>query len=277
MKIIDSHHHFWNYDPVEYGWIDDTMAVIRKDFGPKELREEIASAGVDGVVSVQARQSLEETEWLLELARENAFVAGVVGWVPLAEPGVGDCLNRLGASAKWKGVRHVVQAEADDRFLEGGDFQRGMRELTARGLVYDLLIVERQLPAAIAFVDRHPNQSFVLDHIAKPLIRSGVLEPWASQIRELAKRENVVCKVSGIVTEADWQAWTPESIRPYVNTVLEAFGPGRLLFGSDWPVCLIASGYSRWLQTIRGLLEELSPDEQALVFGGNACRVYALD
>ncbi len=275
--FIDAHHHFWNYDPVEYGWIDDTMAVIRRDFGPEGLHEEISSAGVGGVVSVQARQSLQETEWLLELAGKNDFIKGVVGWVPLAEPGVGECLARLGTSTKWKGVRHVVQSEEDDRFLEREDFQRGIRELAPLGLVYELLIVERQLPAAIAFVDRHPDQSFVLDHIAKPLIRSGIMEPWESRIRELARRENVVCKVSGLVTEADWQAWTPEALRPYVEVVLEAFGPGRLLFGSDWPVCLVASGYTRWLHTVRGLLRDLSKDEQALIFGGNARRVYSLE
>jgi L-fuconolactonase len=274
--VIDSHHHFWNYDPVAYDWIDDTMAAIRKDFGPAELRAEIAAAGVDGVVSVQARQSLEETEWLLGMAAENDFIKGVVGWVPLADPGIGACLDALTAAPKLKAVRHVVQGEADKRFLEREDFQQGIRELAPRGLVYDILIVERQLAAAIAFVDRHPNQVFVLDHIAKPLIKDGIFEPWATLIRELARRENVSCKVSGIVTESDWKAWTPEGIRPYVDTVLESFGTDRLLFGSDWPVCLVASGYGQWVNTVRGLLQNLSAAEQAQVFGGNACRVYSL-
>jgi L-fuconolactonase len=273
---IDAHHHFWRYDPVDYGWIDDAMAVIRRDFLPADLRSTIKAAGVDGVVSVQARQTLAETEWLLQLAGENNFIKGVVGWVELVSPGVADQLGRYASNAKFKSVRHVVQGEPDDQFILRPDFNRGIRALRPFGLAYDILILERHLAPTIQFVDAHPQQVFVLDHIAKPRIKADAMEPWRTQIRELARRPNVFCKVSGMVTEAEYQAWTEPQLRRYFDVVLEAFGPKRLMFGSDWPVCLVACGYERWLALIRSFVGELSPDEQARIMGGTAIEAYKL-
>jgi L-fuconolactonase len=275
MKI-DAHHHFWSYDPVEYDWIDETMKAIRRDFLPEHLRAEIASAGVDGVVSVQARQSLSETAWLLDLATRNDFIKGVVGWVELVSPTVGAELERFTANPKLKSVRHVVQGEPDDNFILREDFNRGIRELKKFSLAYDLLIFARHLPQTIQFVDAHPNQIFVLDHIAKPQIKAGLFEPWSTNLRELARRPNVYCKVSGMVTEADFATWTEAQLRPYFETVLAAFGPQRLMFGSDWPVCLVACDYARWLQMVSGWIAKLSPSEQAWVLGGTAVEVYKL-
>lgn len=274
--VVDAHHHFWRYNPLEYDWIDGSMSELRRDFLPANLLAEIQAAGVDGVVSVQARQTLAETEWLLELAASNPWIKGVVGWVPLASGDVAKELFRFAAQPQFRGVRHVVQGEADPEFLLRPAFESGLRCLTQMGLVYDLLIYESQLPQATACVDRHPDQTFVLDHIAKPRIRDAAFEPWAANLRELARRPNVYCKLSGIITEANWATWTPKELRPYFDVVLDAFGPGRLLFGSDWPVCLVAGDYGRWMLTVRELVADLSPDEQAAVLGGNARRVYRL-
>jgi len=275
MKI-DSHHHFWKYSVEEYPWIGDSMAALRRDFLPEHLRAEIAAVGIDGVISVQARQSVRETEWLLALADRNDFIKGIVGWVPLADAGVRECIGKFAANPKLRAVRHVVQDEPDDRFILGADFNRGVAVLKDFGLVYDILIFERQLAASIEFVDRHPQQVFVLDHIAKPRIGEGAIEPWRANIREFARRENVFCKVSGMVTEADWKTWNEEQLRPYFDTVLEAFGPERLMFGTDWPVCLAASGYARWVETVRKFSAALSADEQEWLFGKTAVRAYSL-
>jgi L-fuconolactonase len=275
MKI-DSHHHFWKYDPVEYGWIDDAMRVIRRDFLPEDLRKEIAAAGIDGVVSVQARQSVAETEWLLNFATRQDFIKGVVGWVELVAPRVEKDLEKFVVNPKLKSVRHVVQAEPDDNFILRDDFNRGIAALEKFSLAYDILILERHLPATIQFVDRHPNQRFVLDHIAKPKIKAGEISPWRENIRALAKRPNVWCKISGMVTEADYAKWSEAQLRPYFETVLEAFGPRRLMFGSDWPVCLVACGYRRWHDVVCAWTEKLSRDEQAQIFGGTAMGFYRL-
>ncbi|TWT29566.1 Amidohydrolase [Posidoniimonas corsicana] len=274
--VIDAHHHFWNYSPSAYGWIDESMAAIARDFTPADLAAEAQTAGVDGVVSVQARQTLEETGWLLGLADQHDLIRGVVGWAPLASDDIAGVLAELAGHPKLKGLRHVVQDEPDERFLEGQAFNRGVSLLSGHGLVYDLLIFERQLPAAIAFVDRHPDTRFVLDHIAKPRIEAGELSPWKENIAELARRPNVWCKVSGMVTEADLQGWTADGLRPYFDAVLEGFGPGRLMFGSDWPVCLLACDYARWLQTVRDWASDLSAAEQRSLFGETAINVYQL-
>ena len=272
---IDSHHHFWNYDPVEFDWIDDSMRTIRRSFLPNDLQAEIGRAGIDGVISVQARQILEETDFLLEQANANDFIKGVVGWVPLADANITEVLDRYKSADKLKAVRHVVQGEPDG-FLDGEAFNRGIQALQAQGLVYDVLIFERQLEEAIRFIDRHPNQVFVLDHIAKPQIKIDQLDPWQTNIRELAKRDNVSCKLSGMVTEADFENWTEHQLRPYLDTVLAAFGPERLMFGSDWPVCLVASAYKRWHDLIREYIRPLSSDEQAAIMGDTAIRAYKL-
>lgn len=273
---IDAHHHFWRYTPEEYGWIDDAMRAIRRDFLPEHLVAELAVARVDGAISVQARQSLAETEWLLEMAARHDFLRGVVGWVELVSPSVGAQLERLAAQPKFRAVRHVVQGEPDDRILLRDDFNRGIRELRRFNLVYDLLIYARHLPVALEFVDRHPEQVFVLDHLAKPRIRDGEIEPWRTHLRELARRSHVYCKISGMVTEADYATWTETQLRPYFEAALEAFGPRRLMFGSDWPVCLVACGYARWRETVSAWTADLSADEQARILGGTALEAYRL-
>jgi L-fuconolactonase len=275
MKI-DSHHHFWKYSAEEYPWIGDSMAALRRDFLPAHLKAEIAALGIDGVVSVQARQTVGETEWLLSLADGNDFIKGVVGWVPLAEPGVRDAVAKFAANRKLRAVRHVVQDEPDDRFILGADFNRGVSVLKDFGLVYDILIFERQLVPSIEFVDRHPQQVFVLDHIAKPRIGDNAIEPWRANIRELARRPNVFCKVSGMVTEADWKTWSEKQLRPYFDVVIEAFGPRRLMFGTDWPVCLAASGYARWVDVVRKFASGISAEEQEWLFGKTAVLAYGL-
>ena len=274
--VVDSHHHFWRYTPAEYGWIDENMAAIRRDFLPADLQQEIAVAGVDAVVSVQARQSVEETRWLLALATHNPFIAGVVGWVPLVSPTVAADLARFAAPPKLVAIRHVLQDEPDPLFMLSADFQAGIGALRAYNLAYDILIYHRHLPQTIELVDRHPAQSFVIDHMAKPSIKDGTVEPWARGMRELSRRPHVCCKLSGMVTEVCRPHWSLADLRPYFDVVLEAFGPERVLFGSDWPVCLVACGYARWMEIVQELIAPLSSVERAAILGDNARRVYRL-
>jgi L-fuconolactonase len=275
MERIDAHHHLWRYGERDYGWISDRMKVIARDFLPADLQNELQECRVDGAIAVQARQTLEETAWLLEQAEENDFLRGVVGWAPLAGREFPQVLESWKGKSKLKGLRHVVQDEPDEEFLLREDFSAGIRTIRGTGLVYDILIYERQLPAAIRFVDRHPEQVFVLDHIAKPRVRERALEPWRKNLVELARRGNVFCKLSGMVTEADWHGWSGTDLRPYADAALEAFGPERLMFGSDWPVCLLASGYRRWFETAQELLSGLSAEEKDAIFGGVAKKVYS--
>ena len=274
--LIDSHHHFWNYDPAQYGWIKDDMACLRRDFLPDDLQAEIALTGVEGVVSVQARQTLDETRWLLGLAARHEFIRGVVGWLPLADDNVEQHLTHFATHPKLKAVRHVVQDEPDPKFILSADFNRGVSLLASYGLVYDILIFDEQLPAAIQFVDRHPGQIFVLDHLAKPVIKGNWIEPWRTQIHNLARRSNVYCKLSGMVTEADFKGWTVAQLKPYAETVLEAFGPRRIMFGSDWPVCLASCSYWCWYGVVKELIASLSANEQARILGGTAEEAYRL-
>jgi L-fuconolactonase len=273
--VIDAHHHLWRYSAIEYDWIDDRMAALRRDFLPAEFIDEFASAGIDGAVTVQARQTLEETQWLLELASKHKEILGAVGWAPIASPDFETSLDALAANPKLVGLRHVVQAEPEG-FLDGADFNRGIRAIRETDLVYDLLIAEHQLAEAIRFVDRHPQQMFVLDHIAKPKIAAGEIEPWRTRIQELSKRANVCCKVSGMVTEDSWSHWSIESLRPYLDTVVNAFGPDRLMAGSDWPVCLVATNYAQWWQLLRNHFADFSEDQRADIFGATATRIYNL-
>ena len=277
MQTIDAHHHLWRYTPAEYDWIDGSMQGLRRDFMPNDLKDVMRPAAVDGAIAVQARQILEETRWLLDLAEANDEIRGVVGWAPIAGADFPGLMEEFDGYAKLKGLRHVIQAEKDENYILREDFNAGIRALSGSGLVYEILIYERHLPQSIEFVDRHPNQAFVLDHVAKPLIAAGILEPWAERMRELAKRENVWCKISGMVTEADWKAWTPEKLKPYIDVAVEAFGPGRLMTGSDWPVCLVACSYDRWWHVLRDYFVSFSEAERARVFGGNAIEVYGLE
>lgn len=274
--MIDAHHHFWRYDPAEYAWITQSMAVLRRDFLPADLRHATQAAGIDGVISVQARQTVEETRWLLELAGQNEIIRGVVGWVPLVSDRVRDDLERFAGQHKLKAVRHVLQDEPDDKYILRDDFNRGIGLLQDFGLRYDVLVYERHLPQTIEFVDRHPGLTFILDHIAKPRIRDGMLSPWRENLRELARRPNVYCKLSGMATEADLHDWTPSQLRPYADVALEAFGARRLMFGSDWPVCLLAVEYARWAKLAGEFASSLSPAEQQRLFGGTAIEAYGL-
>ena len=276
--LIDSHHHLWNYSPEQYGWISDQMAVIKRDFLLPELRQVAANAGVDGFVSVQARQITEETEALLEMAKAEPLIRGVVGWVPLAAEDLSDVLDRFTGESMLKGVRHVVQDEPDDRFILGADFNRGISQLKERGLVYDVLIFAKHLQPTIDFVDHHEGLPMVLDHIAKPTIRHDRFDrDWEAGIRELAKRENLTCKFSGVATEVRDDEWSVDTVRPYWDVVLEAFSPRRLMFGSDWPVCLLKTEYKRWVDTVGELAAELSESEREDLFANNAIRAYRLD
>jgi L-fuconolactonase len=273
---IDAHHHLWRYSKEEYGWIAGNMAPVARDFLPQDLQQVLSSSRMQGSVVVQARQSLEETRSLLNFAQEFPIIRGVVGWAPIASREFPQVLERFHHFQKLKGLRHVVQDEPDDAFLLRRNFNEGIALFKRYGLVYDILIFERQLPAAISFVDRHPAQVFVLDHIAKPRIRDRVLEPWRTNIRELARRENVFCKLSGMVTEAHWVQWSLPDLLPYFEVVLDAFGPKRLMAGSDWPVCLLAATYQTWFSTLREFISRLSSAEQEMILGGVASEVYSL-
>jgi L-fuconolactonase len=276
MKRIDAHHHFWRYSPEEYGWISADTPVLRRDYLFEDLQVVAAGAGVEGAVSVQARQTVGETRWLLELAGQHELIRGVVGWVPLIAPDVERVLAELSKDPKLRGVRHVLHDEPDDHYMLRDDFTHGVARLKTHRLCYDILIFERHLPQTVQFVDRHPQQVFILDHIAKPRIRDREIATWRRLIQELAKRSNVYCKVSGMVTEADHRSWTAQQLRPYFDAVLEAFTPRRLMFGSDWPVCLLASSYQRWIDTVDHWTCGLGDSERERIFRGTAEEAYAL-
>ena len=275
MKI-DSHHHFWSYSQSEYGWISDDMRSIRCSFLPPDLKQKIAEVGIGSVISVQARQTLAETEDLLSWAQEHDFIRGVVGWVPLVSDSVRADIEKFADRDELKAVRHVLQDEPDDHYMLRDDFNRGGALLKDFGLAYDILIFERHLPQALQFVDRHPQQIFVLDHVAKPRIKEGLLEPWQTNITQLAQRPNVYCKVSGMANEADWGAWTEEQLTPYFDKVFSVFGPQRLMFGSDWPMCLLATSYERWFRLVEQYVARLSDSEQERFWDGTAVEAYRL-
>jgi len=273
---LDAHQHFWKYNAPEYEWIDGSMAELRRDFLPLDLKPVLDANGFEGSISVQARQSLEETLWLLELAGQNDFIKGVVGWVDLRSKDLPVQLDRFAANRKLVGVRHIVQAEADDAFMLREDFRRGISQLGERGLTYDLLVYPRQLPAAVRLASQFPNQPFVLDHIAKPEIAKGVLAPWEQDVRRLANLDNVWCKVSGMVTEAKWRGWKAEDFRPYLDVVFEAFGAERVMIGSDWPVCTVSGDYAATMEIVKQYLKQFSPVLQEAVLGGNCARFYGV-
>ncbi|WP_242130875.1 amidohydrolase family protein [Aestuariivivens marinum] len=272
---IDAHQHFWIYDPVRDAWIDDSMAVIRRDFLPKDLAPILKSNSIDGCVAVQADQSETETNFLLSCAAQNPFIKGVVGWVDLRSEQVEDRLAHFSQSKLFKGVRHIVQAEAND-FMLGKAFQNGISKLEQFNLTYDILVFPPQLKAAMVLANKFPNQKFVVDHIAKPYIRDGKIEEWKVDMQELAKAENVYCKVSGMVTEANFQHWKKDDFTPYLDVIFEAFGTNRILYGSDWPVCLLAAKYEQQLNIVREYIEGFSKEEKDNIMGLNAGRFYNL-
>jgi L-fucono-1,5-lactonase len=273
---IDAHQHFWVYDPREYDWIDDSMASLRRDFLPDELKNELGRGGFQGCVAVQARQTIGETRWLLELAAASPFILGVVGWVDLQSPQVRSQLQVVAGNPKLIGIRHVVQSEPDDRFLLRPEFLRGIAVLEEFDLAYDILIYPKHLPVAAEFVRQFPRQRFVLDHLAKPPIKSGNLHPWTRRIRELAAFPNVFCKLSGLVTEADWQHWKSEDMAPYLDVAFESFGPQRLMIGSDWPVCTVAATYGGAMGVVKDYLARHPVPVREAVLGGNAQRFWKL-
>lgn len=275
MKI-DAHQHFWLYHPVEYDWIDDSMSALRRDFLPADLKPEIESSGFHGSIAVQARQTLEETHWLLELADRSQSILGVVGWADLRSTDIRSQLKNLARNPKLVGIRHIVQSEPDDRFLLQPEFLRGIAALEEFNLAYDILIYTRHLAVAAEFVKNFPRQRFVIDHLAKPPIKSGSINAWADGIRLLSEFPNVLCKLSGLVTEADWKHWKPEQIVPYLDIAFESFGPDRLMIGSDWPVCLVAASYAQTVEVVKTYLQEKCPEDREAVLGGNARRFWHL-
>ncbi len=274
MKI-DSHQHFWRYDAKQYPWIPKG-SPLHRDWLPNDLSPLLAKAGLDGCIAMQAQQTVEESRWLLTLAAHSPIIKGVVGWVDLQSDQVELELAELSRHPKFVGVRHVVQNEPDVDFMLRPNFLRGLGKLKAFNLTYDVLIFPKQLPAAIELVKRFPEQPFVLDHIAKPLIKDDVRSPWREQIQELAKAPNVMCKVSGMVTEADPAKWKPAVFKPYLEVVFGAFGEGRLMYGSDWPVCLLAGSYERVLRLVDDYTRQLTAAARANFFGGNAVRFYRI-
>jgi L-fuconolactonase len=273
---VDAHQHFWRYNHEEYGWIDDSMRALRRDFFPEDLKPELERAGFDGSIAVQTRQNLEETRWLLQLADHDPTILGVIGWVDLCSSNVKSEIAQFAEKQKLLGVRHIVQSEPDQRFLLQPEFLRGVSALADFGLTYDILIYPRHLSVAAEFVERFPEQRFVLDHAAKPPIRSRHLQPWESDLRVLAKFRNVFCKVSGLATEAEWSSWTAEDIIPYLDVAFDAFGTDRLIFGSDWPVCTVAASYTQVVELVQDYLSRFSSEARGAVFGGNAERLWKL-
>jgi L-fuconolactonase len=273
---IDSHQHFWRYDPRRDAWITDEMSVLKRDFLPEDLIPQLHANHVEGSIAVQAAQSEAETTFLLELAGRFDEIKGVVGWVDLCAPNLPERLEHFSHFDKLRGFRHIVQSEPDDRFMLRQDFLTGIRQLQQFEFTYDILIYPHQLQGAIELVERIPQQHFVLDHLAKPLIRSGKISPWAEQIRLLAANPNVNCKLSGLITEADWRKWSQTDLTPYLDVIFDAFGTDRLMFGSDWPVCLLAADYPDVKQLITGYMHDFSSEQRNKIFGGNAEKFYGL-
>ena len=273
---IDSHQHFWIYDPNQYPWMTDELSAIRSNHLPEHLQVEFDRLGIDGSVAVQARQSLDESRWLLKMADESCLIKGVVGWVDLRSENVEDQLAEFAEHPKFVGVRHVVQDEPDENFMLLPEFIRGISKLKSYDLSYDILVFPKQLPAAIELVKQFPDQSFVLDHIAKPLIKDKEISTWDEHIRELAQFSNLTCKVSGMITEANWTTWKTSDFTPYLDVVFEAFGEDRLMYGSDWPVCKLAGSYRQVYDLTDNYLSQFSPLAKEKFFGGVASEFYGL-
>ena len=273
---IDAHQHFWQYEPQKHAWIDDDMAVIRRDFMPRDLITELKVNEIDGCVAVQADQTIEETDILIDLASENDFIKGVVGWVDFRASTIEKDLEKFSNNTIVKGFRHVVQGEPDPNFLLRKPFLNGIKQLEQYGYTYDILIFPHQLGATLEFVKQFPNQKFVIDHIAKPYIKDGFYDGWATLMKEIASHKNVYCKLSGMITEADYNNWKPEEIKRYLDLVLASFGADRCLFGSDWPVCLVAGSYAQVKELITDYITNFSTDEKAKIMGNNAVEFYNL-
>lgn len=281
--ILDAHQHFWAYNTREYGWMGPGMDALRRDHLPAELEPQLRDVGVVGTVAVQARRALTETDWLLRLAEEHGFIRGVVGWVDLRDSDLPNRLERLATHPRMVGIRELLHDMPDPDFATSPEHVRAVALLAPLDLAYDLLVRAPQLPAAIRLVDRFPEQRFILDHIAKPIMTPGSRPDddanlaWARGLRTLAERPNVTCKLSGLVTEADWHAWRPEHIAPFLDVVLDAFEPGRVMIGSDWPVCTLAADYGRTVGLVLDYLARLSESERRAVLHDSCVRAYRLD
>ena len=275
LPIVDAHQHYWDLVRFSYPWMSPELGILLQDYLPSDLKPILERNGVRRTVVVQALSSPAETDWLLELAAQSDFIAGVVGWADLTAPGLGQTLDRLMLNPRFRGLRHQVQDEPDDAWILRGDVQRGLGELARRNLPYDLLLHPRHLPLVPQVAEQHPDLRLVIDHLAKPPIAQGRLEPWATDLRQAALWPNVYCKLSGMATEAG-AGWVDADLAPYVKVAVEAFGHERLMFGSDWPVCLIAGSYERVIGALRRALGPLSAEDEARMFGGNAIEVYRL-
>ena len=276
MKL-DAHQHFWQYHPVHHVWMGEAMQVLRRDYLPEELEPLLSAAGFDGSIAVQARQMPEETAWLLQLADTYSFIQGVVGWVDLCSSALAGQLARFAPHPKLVGVRHVIHDEPDDGFMLRPDFRHGISQLDGYGLTYDLLVFPKHLPAAAALAGEFPNQPFVLDHLGKPAIAAGLLSPWREDLRRLADLPNVFCKLSGMVTEAKWQQWHANDFHRYLDTVMNAFGPQRVMIGSDWPVCTLSGSYAATMNIVSGYFQQFSPADREAILGGNCARFYKIN
>jgi len=275
--IVDSHQHFWQVGRFDYPWMTPEVEVLCNDYLPAALEPVLRRNKVGQTILVQASNSGAETRWLLRLADQHPFIAGVVGWVDLESENVGQQLDELASHPKFKGVRHLVESEPADDWLAQDGVIRGLRELSARGLSYDLLVHPRHLKHAKRVVDECPDLQFVIDHMAKPAIARAEIDEWARELRPIASAANVWCKLSGLVTEASWTSWRVEYFIPYVDKALEYFGPERIMFGSDWPVCLLAASYEQVLEVFQTLLAGLSEEERDLIFSGNAVHFYRIE
>ncbi|MFC3196910.1 amidohydrolase family protein [Parapedobacter deserti] len=273
---VDAHQHFWRYNPVRDAWITDDMAVIQRDFMPDDLKPVYDANGIAGCVAIQADQSAEETLFLLDLAEQFLFIKGVVGWVDLQAADIRDRLAYLSRYPKLKGFRHIVQGETDARFLLRPDFLNGIEALGEYGYTYDILVKPHQLDATLEFVTYFPDQPFVIDHLAKPYISAGARQPWADQLSAIAEHKQVYCKLSGMVTEADWNGWKAEDFTYYTQHILNEFGPERIMFGSDWPVCLVAADYAQVVRLAEDAICQLPPNKRELIWRTNATAFYNL-
>lgn len=271
---IDAHQHFWKFDPVRDSWINDQMKIIQRDFAPEDLKPLLDEYHIDGCIAVQADQSEAESKFLLDHASRHEFIKGVVGWVDLQSENIEERLEYFSQFRKMKGFRHVLQGEKQRDFMLRHAFVEGIRRLKRFNYTYDILIYPDQLPFTEIFVKLFPDQPFIIDHIAKPYIKSKEIDGWKRDIGKVANHDNVYCKISGMVTEADWKSWKKEDFIPYLDVVVEAFGPERIVFGSDWPVCLLAASYGDMLKIVTDYFATFSSSEQALFFGGNAAKFY---
>lgn len=274
---LDTHVHFWKYaNTQEFAWIGDEAALLRRSWLPEDLQPLLQKNKIDGCIAVQAAQTIAETDFLLGLAHEHGFIKGVVGWADLLNQRIDDYLAKATQNAKLKGVRHILQGERDNAFMVCKGFKRGIEALGKYNLTYDLVIYPKHLPYVTELVKEFPDQKFVIDHLAKPFIKHGYMQPWKQHMLQLSQFPNLYVKVSGMITEADWQQWTPAHLYPYIDTIVETFGTGRMMFGSDWPVCNVAGRYKQVTDVMKNYTDPFSEEEKVAIMGGNGAAFYNL-